>query len=339
MALLWTKIIFVILFFCIFLTAYFSEVETAVISANKLHLRYLMKKKDRNAAVIYELIRKPDKFLRVVLIGTNILVVISASLSSFLAIYFWGEKGATISTILVTLIFLIFCEIVPKTIAQNNAENISLKNAYYIKLISTLLSPLEVFFRGISNFFVKLFFREKFKYQNGFFSKKEIKLLFEIGEKDGALEKKEKSMIEKILNLNDTYVKNVMRPREQVVAISDSVSVKEAIGVMKEKGLSRVPVYKDNMDNITGFIYAKDFLMINLKKKINTPLDRLNLIHKPYFVSEDTIITNLLREFQRRKIHIAVVLGKQENLSGVVTIEDLLEEIFGEIEDEYDKVH
>lgn len=336
MTLLGIRISFTILFFCILFAAYFSGIETAVISANKLHLRYLAKNKNRNASIIYEIIRKPDKFLRVVLIGTNIMVIIAASLSSFLAIYYWGEKGATLSTVLVTLLFLIFCEIIPKTIAQNNAENISLKNAKFIRLITILISPLEVFFRIISNFFLKLISRKKFKYQSSFFSKKEIKLIFEIGEKDGALEKREKGMIEKILNLNDTYVKNIMIPRARVILINDNVLIKEAIEVMKKTGLSRVPVYKDNIDNITGFIYAKDFLVINLKRKINNTLDRSDLIHDPYFVSEDTVITNLLKEFQMRKIHIAVVLDKQGKLSGVVTIEDLLEEIFGEIEDEYD---
>lgn len=144
-------------------------------------------------------------------------------------------------------------------------------------------------------------------------------------------------MIEKILNLNETYVKNVMKPRENIVTISESASIKDAIKLMNREGLSRIPVYRDNSDNIIGFIYAKDFLVINLEDKINKTLKQSNLIHPSYFVSETTRVTTLLKEFQKRKIHIAVVIDKNKNMSGVVTIEDLLEEIFGEIEDEFDK--
>ncbi|HEC92874.1 MAG TPA: CBS domain-containing protein, partial [Candidatus Atribacteria bacterium] len=230
-----------------------------------------------------------------------------------------------------------FCEIIPKTIAQSNPEKLSLTTAYHIKTASVLLSPVEIFFRWISNFVIKILTGGKYVPLNGFFTKKDIKLFFEVGEREGALEKKEKSMIEKILNLNETYVKDVMKPRENIVTISEFASIKDAIKLMNREGLSRIPVYRDNLNNIIGFIYAKDFLIIDLKENINKSLKQSNLIHPPYFILENTRITNLLKEFQKRKIHIAVVIDKEKNMSGIVTIEDLLEEIFGEIEDEFDK--
>ncbi|HBY57982.1 MAG TPA: hypothetical protein DEG96_09035 [Candidatus Atribacteria bacterium] len=333
----WIKISTIILFMSLFFAAFFSGVETAVMSASKLRLKYLAKNRNKNASIICELTRKPDRFLRVVLIGTNIAVIITATISSSLAIYFWGDKGVSISAVFTTLIILIFCEIIPKTIAQSSPEKISLNTAYYIKITSVLLSPLEIFFRWISNFIIRILTGKKYVPLNGFFTKKDIKLFFEVGEREGALEKKEKSMIEKILNLNETYVKNVMKPRENIVTISESASIKDAIKLMNREGLSRIPVYRDNSDNILGFIYAKDFLVINLEDKINKILKQSNLIHPSYFVSETTRVTTLLKEFQKRKIHIAVVIDKNKNISGVVTIEDLLEEIFGEIEDEFDK--
>jgi len=333
----WTKISTIILFMSLFFAAFFSGIETAVMSASKLRLKYLAKNGNKNALIICELTRKPDKFLRVVLIGTNIAVIVTATISSSMAIYFWGDRGVSISTVFTSLIILIFCEIIPKTIAQSDPEKISLVTAYYIKNASILLSPVEIFFRWISNFVIRILIGEKYVPLNGFFTKKDIKLFFEVGEREGALEKKEKSMIEKILNLNETYVKDVMNPRENIVTISQSASIKDAINLMNREGLSRIPVYKDNLDNIIGFIYVKDFLIIDLEENINKSLKQSNLIHPPYFILENTRITNLLKEFQKRKIHIAVVIDKEKNMSGIVTIEDLLEEIFGEIEDEFDK--
>lgn len=319
------------------MAAFFSGVETAVISTSKLHLKYLVKNGNKKALIISDLIRKPDQFLRVVLIGTNIAVILSSAISSSLALYFWGNKGVFISVILTTLIVLIFCEVIPKTIAQSNAEKFSLNTAYYIKIASSILSPLEIFFGWISNFIIRILTGKKYTPLNVFFTKKDLKLFFEVGEREGALEKKEKSMIERILNLNETYVKDVMRPQKYIVAIEVSTSVEDAMKLMNKEGFSRIPVYKNNLNNIIGFIYAKDFLMGDLKKKLYHNLNLSNLIRPPYFVSENKRVTYLLKEFQRKKVHIAVVISKDKNISGVVTIEDLLEEIFGEIEDEFDK--
>ncbi|TFB08115.1 HlyC/CorC family transporter [Candidatus Atribacteria bacterium MT.SAG.1] len=333
----WIKISPFILFMCLFMAAFFSGVETAVISTNKLHLKYLAKRGDKKAIIVSNLIQKPDKFLRVVLIGANMAVIIFSTISSALSMHIWGDRGVIISILLTTLIILIFCEIIPKTIAQNNPQKISLKTAYYIKTASYILYPIEVFFSWISNFFIRLITGKKHMPLNTFFTKKDLKLLFEVGEKEGALEKREKSMIERILNLNDIFVKDVMIPQKYIVAVKENTSLEDAIKLMNKEGLSRIPVYKNNINIIIGFIYAKDFLVGDLEKKLDESISLLDLIHPPYLVSENKRVTNLLKEFQRRKVHIAVVTNKDKKISGVVTIEDLLEEIFGEIEDEFDK--
>lgn len=333
----WIKISPFILFMCLFMAAFFSGVETAVISTNKLHLKYLAKRGDKKAIIVSNLIQKPDKFLRVVLIGANMAVIIFSTISSALSMHIWGDRGVIISILLTTLIILIFCEIIPKTIAQNNPQKISLKAAYYIKTASYILYPIEVFFSWISNFFIRLITGKKHMPLNAFFTKKDLKLLFEVGEREGALEKREKSMIERILNLNDIFVKDVMIPQKYIVAIKENTSLEDAIKLMNKEGLSRIPVYKNNINNIIGFIYAKDFLVEDLKKKLKKKINLLDSIHPPYLVSENKRVTNLLKEFQRKKVHIAVALNKDKKISGVVTIEDLLEEIFGEIEDEFDK--
>jgi CBS domain containing-hemolysin-like protein len=321
-----------------FIAAFFSGAETAVISTNKLHLKYLAKIGDKKAIIIYNLIKKPDKFLRVVLIGTNIAIIVSSTVSSALAMHIWGDRGVTISILLTTLIILVFCEVIPKTIAQNNSQKISLKAAYCLKISSYILFPLEVFFSWISNFIIRIFTGKKYVPQNAFFTKKDLKLIFEVGEKEGALERKEKSMIERILNLNDIFVKDVMIPQKYMVAVKENTCLEEAVELMNKEGLSRIPVYKNNINDIIGFIYAKDFLIGDLEKKLSKSVSLLGLIHPPYLVSENKRVTTLLKEFQRKKVHIAVVVNKGKKISGVVTIEDLLEEIFGEIEDEFDKI-
>lgn len=333
----WIKVCPFILFICIFIAAFFSGTETAVISTSKLHLKYLAKRGDKKAIIVSNLIQKPDKFLRLVLIGTNIAVIVSSTVSSALAMHIWGDRGVTISILLTTLIILVFCEIIPKTIAQNNSQKISLKAAYYLKIASYILYPIEVFFSWISNFIIRIFTGKKYVSLNAFFTKKDLKLIFEVGEKEGVLEKKEQSMIERILNLNDIFVKNVMIPQKYMVAVEENTCLEEAVKLMIKEGLSRIPVYQNNINNIIGFIYAKDFLIGDLKKKLSKSIILLGLIHPPYSVSESKRVTALLKEFQRKKVHIAVVINKENKISGVVTIEDLLEEIFGEIEDEFDK--
>jgi len=333
----WIKISPFILFICLLIAAFFSGTETAVISTSKPHLKYLAKKGDKKAIIVSNLIQEPDKFLRVVLIGTNIAIIIFSSVSSALATHIWGDRGVTISILLSTLIVLIFCEVLPKTIAQNNPQKISLKTAYHIKTASSIIYPIEVFFSWISYFFIRLITGKKYVPPNAFFTKKDLKLFFEVGEKEGILEKKEKSMIERILNLNDIFVKDVMVPQKYIVAVEENTSLENAISLMNKKGLSRIPVYKNNLNNIIGFIYVKDFLIGDLEKKLSKSINILNLIHPSYLISENKRVTNLLKEFQKKKIHIAVVINKDKKISGVVTIEDLLEEIFGEIEDEFDK--
>ena len=333
----WIKVCPFILFICIFIAAFFSGTETAVISTSKLHLKYLAKRGDKKAIIVSNLIQKPDKFLRVVLIGTNIAVIVSSTVSSALAMHIWGDRGVTISILFTTLIILVFCEIIPKTIAQNNSQKISLKVAYCLKIASYVLYPIEVFFSWISNFIIRIFTGKKYVPLNAFFTKKDLKLIFEVGEKEGVLEKKEQSMIERILNLNDIFVKNVMIPQKYMVAVEENTCLEEAVKLMNKEGLSRIPVYQNNINNIIGFIYAKDFLIGDLKKKLIKSIKLLGLIHPPYLVSENKRVTTLLKEFQRKKVHIAVVINKENKISGVVTIEDLLEEIFGKIEDEFDK--
>jgi len=319
------------------MAAFFSGVETAVIASNWSYLKKIGKKGNKKAKIIADIIKKPDQFLRIVLTGTNIAVILSSAISSYLAIYYWGDRGVSISVLITTLTILIFCEIIPKTIAQNYPDQISMKVASTLKIVSIILFPIDLVLSWISNFIIKMFTGEKYIPLKLIYTKKDLKIFFEVGEKEGVLEKKEKSMIDKILNLDDIYVKDVMIPKKQIITIKEEAKMEEAIELMNKKGLSRIPVYRKNLDNIIGFIYAKDILLDDSYKKLNAKINSLNVFHEPYYVLEEKRLTNLLRDFQKKRIHIAVVVDREKNIKGVVTIEDILEEIFGEIEDEFDK--
>ena len=333
----WIVINIIILFICLLMAAFFSGAETAVIASNRLHLKNLGKRGNKKAKTISDIIKKPDQFLRVVLTGTNIAVILTSAISSSLAIYYWGDRGLTFSVIVTTLVILIFCEIIPKTIAQNYPDQISMKAAGFLKIASSVLYPVELALSWVSNFIIKIITGENYIPLKLIYTKKDLKLFFEVGEKEGILEKKEKSMIDKILNLDDIYIKDVMIPKKQVIAIKENATMGEAINLMNEKGLSRIPVYKNNLDDIVGFIYAKDFLMNQSNGTMKEKIKSMSIVHKPYYVLETKRLSNLLNEFQKKRIHIAVVIDRNKKNRGVVTIEDLLEEIFGEIEDEFDK--
>ena len=333
----WIIINLIILFICFLMAAFFSGVETAVIASNRVHIKNMIKKGNKKAQLISDILDKPDQFLRVVLTGTNIAVVTSSAISSYLAISYWGDRGVTISVIITTLIILIFCEIIPKTIAQSNADQVSIKAAKLLKYASSILYPIEVVLSWISNFIIKIITGENYIPLKLIYSKKDLKIFFEVGEKEGVLEKKEKSMIDKILNLDDIYVKDVMIPNKQVIGIREDATMGEAIALMSEKGLSRIPIYKGNLDSVIGFIYAKDFLTNHSNGEIKKKINSSEFVHKPFYVLETMRLTNLLKEFQKKRVHIAVVVNKDKQNKGIITIEDLLEEIFGEIEDEFDK--
>ncbi len=321
-----SRLLFEILVFLVllFFSAFFSGCEAAFLSLNKIRIRRLAKEGEENARIVEELIREPEKLLTSILIGNNLVNIAAASVATAVAIQIFGNKGVGIATGIVTFLILVMGEITPKSIATRNAEKISLTLAKPIKLLIKILTPAIALLT-----FVTLPIVKKSGKTKHIVTEEEIKLLVEMGEKEGVIERKEKEMIKGVFEVGDMVAKEVMVPRVDMVCIELNSSLKEALELIRKTGFSRIPVYKENRDNIVGILYAKDVLR-NLDRQVKIE----EIMRQAYFVPETKKLGELLKEMQQKKLHMAIVVDEYGGTAGLVTMEDILEEIVGEILDE-----
>jgi len=321
--------IFLILFLSI-LSFLFSAWETAILSLNKLRIHYYLKQGKHRAKIVYNIITQLDKFVTTILVSNNLVNISLSALGTALFIYLFGQEwGVVISTIAISLFILIFCEITPKLIAVKYPETIALRFAYFIKLLIKLMHPLTQFFTYISNRIIKLLGIE-LKKRSPLVTEEEIRLMIELGKEEGVLLEEERRLIHRIFEFGDTLVKDVMVPREKMVCIELHAHEDTLLDLLIEEGHTRIPVYKENLDNIVGVVYAKDLPFI---WKIGSLIIIADIMHPAYFVSPNKKISELLRDFQKMKIQIAIVKDDFGKVLGLVTLEDILEEIVGEIEE------
>jgi gliding motility-associated protein GldE len=315
------------------LSAFFSGSETAYLAVSRAKIRKLAKDGDPRAQVLLHLIEHPNRVIVTILVGNNLVNITAASLATSLAIEAFGSKGIGIATGVVTLIVLIFGEITPKSYSATNAEKVALFVARPIYLLMKLLAPLVLLLSKFAKLLVKSFGGEV--KLGPFITEEELKMLVEVGEEVGAIEKEEKEMISGIFEFGDTDVKEIMVPRIDMKCIEAGESIETARKLILETGHSRIPVYEGSIDNIIGILYAKDLLKY-LNSKGAKPKSLREIIRPAYFVPETKKLDDLLREFQQNRVQIAIVVDEYGGTAGMVTLEDILEEIVGEIKDEYD---
>ena len=312
-------------------SAFFSASETSLIALSKIRLRHLISKNVKGAATVQRLISKIDKVIAAVLIGNNLVnIAISAIVTAIFISIFDPKLAIFISTFFVTFIVLIFGEITPKTLAIKYTEKMSLIVAPFMEVIIKILSPLIHFFSFISNIILRILKIEPAK-RSPLITEEELRLMIEAGRDEGVLSDDEIKMLHRIFEFGDTAVGTVMIPKENMIAIDINSSPETLLNILTEESHSRIPVYKDSIENIIGIIYAKDLLYIWKNNKLFTVAD---LVHVAYYVKEDKKVNDLLREFQKNKIQIAIIVDVGNKTKGLVTLEDLLEEIVGEIEEE-----
>lgn len=312
-------IIFIILLIC---SAFFSASEVALVGINRAKVRALSDTGKRGKR-LEKLKNNPDHFLITILIGNNIANVGAAALATAVALELFQNNGVAIATGVVTLLLLVFGEIGPKTYANRQLEHVALFVATPIYFLTTLLSPF---------FFVYDRFRKKDTSPS--VTEEEIREWIDVGEMEGAIEEEEKEMIYSVLRFNDTTAKEIMTPRPDVAVIEDTVTLEEAVSHFRETGFSRVPVYHDKTDNIVGTLNFKDLFNAYSTDKRKASVKTLML--DVYCVPESKKIDVLLRELQVRRVHMAIILDEFGGFSGVVTFEDILEELVGDIMDESD---
>lgn len=286
----------------------------------------------KGANTVLELLENPTKFLSSILVGNNLVNILASALATSLGIEFFGNTGIGIATGLVTFLILIFGEITPKSLAVKHAEKLSLSIASIIKFLCKLLTPITFLLLKITNGLIHLL-DSSAKEHKPFLTQEEFLTMVNLGHEEGVLEEDEKEMLENVFEFKDSLVRTVMTPRPDIVFVETNITYSELKEVFKHNPYSRIPVCGDDIDKIIGFVHIRDLATSD------DDLDQFNLteiMNKPYFTFELQSITKLLRTMRTKQIHIAVVLDEYGGTAGIVTIEDLIEEIIGEIEDEYD---
>ncbi|MDD5793632.1 HlyC/CorC family transporter [Clostridium sp. HCP1S3_B4] len=323
----------ILLIVLISLSAFFSMSETALMSLSKVRLRNMVEEKVKGADLVEKLLEEPNKLLGAILIGNNIVNIGASSIATSVALQIFGNSGAAVATGIMTILILIFGEITPKSLAQQNAEKISIRIAKIIKFIVTVFKPFVTVFTGISSLFIRICGGDPNETEP-FITEEELRTMVGVSEEEGVLEDGEKEMIFNVFDFSDIQVKDVMVQRVDMVALdatSDYSKVKELI---KEEQFSRVPVFNETIDNIVGILNVKDLI---IKDNDTENFNILDYIREPFYTFEFKKIKEVFNEMKKTRNHFAVVLDEYGGTVGIVTIEDLIEEIVGEIEDEYDE--
>jgi CBS domain containing-hemolysin-like protein len=318
----------------LFLSGLFSSAETALTSMNIIKIKQLQNKEKKDAEVLERLMHKTPKILATILIGNNIVNIAATAIATELTFKLISGKNATVfTTVVMTTLILIFGEITPKTYSSHYPEKVAMKLGKPLEILSVVLYPVLKILTTITNFIIKLFGGD-IKGTKTLVSEEEIKTLVDVGEEAGIIERDEREMINSIFEIGDIEVTEVMIPRIDMIYLEEESTLEETLSVVMKYGYSRIPVIKDTIDNVVGILYAKDLLIYSKKNSSN--FDILKLIRGAYYVPESKKVSDLLKEMQKEKVHIAIILDEYGGTLGLVTIEDILEEIVGDILDEYD---
>ncbi len=319
-------------------SAFFSGTETTFFSLNQIDLAKFRDDHSRKAQRVMKLMADSRKLLITILIGNTLVNICAATVATLLVtrlsrdLRFGEGWGIFLEVVVVTFVILVFSEIMPKMMAVRHAPVYALRISFLVDLVFILFYPFSTALERFTDLFAKIF---KTKGERYFLSEEEIKTMVALGEEKGAIQVEEKEMIDSIFEFGETAVREIMIPRIDMICVEIKSSLAELIQLIREKGHSRIPIYEDRIDNIKGIVHAKDLIpfLDHPDRKLNLPA----LARPAYFVPESKKIDDLLREFQREKIHMAIVVDEYGGTAGLVTMEDVIEEIVGEIQDEYDK--
>ena len=314
------------------LSAIFSSAETAFLSTNKIRLRNLQEDGEKKAGLVLDLLENQNRLISTLLVGNNIVNISSSALATKMATDYFGDAGVGIATGIMTLLVLVFGEVVPKNLAAAHAEGWAMFVAPFIKLVSVILTPLVFLLTKLSDTVVR--FSKKNEEEDPTITEDEFKILVNVGQEEGVFDESETEMINSIMEFDETYVKAIMVPRIDIVAVDVDDSINDALRLIIDGGHSRIPAYEESIDNIVGILYAKDIF-----EHLNANFDELKvkeLIRDAYYIPETKKVSDLLNELRLKKVHMAIILDEYGGTNGLVTIEDLIEEIIGDIQDEYD---
>lgn len=337
---------FILIFLLILINAFFASAEMAIVSLNKTKLNLLADEGNKKALLLQKILKDPNNFLSTIQVGitfagffasasaaTSISVGFSDTLSGF-GIPYSDKIALVVITLLISYLTLVLGELVPKRIALQNSEKVAMFSIKAIVLIAKFTKPFVWFLSCSTNLIMKLF-GIKTDGMEDQVSREEIRSLIEIGQEQGAINKIEREMIDGIIEFDDTMAKEIMTPRTEAYLLEVNDSIKDNISYILSESFSRIPVYDKDFDNIVGVLYMKDIFESIVEKGIDN-ISIKDIMKKPYFVPETNSIDNLFRELQTNRNHMAILIDEYGGFSGIVTIEDIIEEVMGEICDEYD---
>ncbi len=322
----------VIIVFCVIMSAYFSATETAFSTFNRIRMKNMAEKGKKRAELVLKLSDNYDTLISTILIGNNIVNILASSLSTVVFAIWIIDAGTstTVSTVVMTLVVLTFGEIVPKTLAKQFPERFCMFSAPIINALVYLLYPISVVFRGLQKLLSKMFKSEDDKGM----TEEELISIIEEAEEGGGIDEEESTLIKSAIEFNDLEVSEIFTPRIDITAVSADVTKERLAEVYAESGYSRIPVYEGDLDNIIGIVYYKDFYTDCFGKDAS-----IRDIMKPVmYITKTQKINDLLKEVQEKQLHLAVVTDEYGSTAGIVTLEDILEEIVGEIWDEHDEI-
>ncbi|WP_297990159.1 hemolysin family protein [Anoxybacillus sp.] len=316
----------------IFLSAFFSASETAFSSVNKIRLKNYVDEKRRGSKKALYIAENFDRALSTILVGNNIVNIAAASISAKVATdLFGGNTGLVISTVGMTILILIFGEVLPKSLAKENAESFSLMISDVLYMLIQLFTPVTALLVMLKQFVSKLFGHRA---DTPSVTEEELKVMVDLSEEEGVIDNKEKELVHRSLDFNDILVGEIFTPRIDMVAVEVNQPIEEIRDIFLRERYSRVPVYEGDIDNVIGILSESDFFSQLVQgKEVNVR----ELLRTPLFVVESMRISTLLPELQKSKVHMAIVIDEFGGTSGLITLEDILEQIVGEIWDEHDE--
>ncbi|HIQ95430.1 MAG TPA: HlyC/CorC family transporter [Candidatus Limivivens merdigallinarum] len=321
-----------VLVILIALSAFFSSAETALTTVNKIRLLSLAEQGDKRAERVLKIKENTPKMLSAILIGNNIVNLSASSLSTTLTIRLFGNAAVGIATGIITLLILIFGEITPKSMASYHAESMALAYSTVIHALIKILTPVIWVINLLSGLVLKLGRVDATKQTNAM-TEHELRTIVDVSHENGVIESDERQMIYNVFDFGDSQAKDIMVPRVDMVCIDINSSYDEILEVFREEHFTRLPVYEENPDNVVGIINVKDLLLLDSKDSFRVK----NVMREPYFTYEYKKTSELMVEMRQDSINLTIVLDEYGATVGMITLEDLLEEIVGEIRDEYDE--
>ncbi len=336
------------IFVLVLLNALFAAAEIALVSVRRTRIKQLVEEGDRRALTVQKLLEKPTNFMATVQIGVTLVGFLASAFAAvniagvpakwLMALGLSGDVARTVAVVLMTVVIgfitLVLGEIAPKSLAMQHAETLALRFAGAIHLLSVLALPAVKIISFFSDLIVRPF-GGQVKFAAPILTEEELKMLVQAGEEEGVIEEEEKEMIHSIFEFTDTVARQVMKPRTDMHCAPVTSTLDELLDVITDTGHTRIPIYENNVDSIVGVVHAKDLLPV--LRQNGEAFDIQSVMREPYFIPETKDVNELLGEFKRGNVQMAIVRDEYGGTAGLVTVEDLLEEIVGEIQDEYDQ--